>query len=70
MVEQDGWQFIFLRNKYGRSVNASKEIKKKERKLTMFSSVSKLDQWRKFKMKTSVKGPSNVSKFCLFPYLY
>ena len=52
MVEQDGWQFIFLRNKYGRSVNASKDIKKKERKLTMVSSVSKLDRWRKFKMKT------------------
>jgi len=31
-VEQDGWQFIFLRNKHGRSVNVSKEIKKKERK--------------------------------------
>ena len=43
---------FFLRNKHGKSVKLSKEIKKKERKLTVVSSVNKLDRWRKSKMET------------------
>lgn len=47
MVEQEGWRFIFLRNKHRVALlmhPRKKEKKERERKLTVVSFISKVDR--------------------------